>query len=134
MFKSLFSLSAAALLLAACSDTTLGTRSFQEALDPFPIPGAPVSLGELSLPPIKFPLDLRNQEGYSALSVITSVHVRSATFAISPNTDDPSLDQFADNNPDNFDFLSSLVLSLEATIGGTPVSYTHLTLPTILLV
>ena len=118
MFRSLISISLAGLLLSACSDTTLGTRSFVETLDPIVIPGAPVSLGALSLPDLKFPLDLRNQEGYSALSIVTSVNIRSATFTISPDTDDPSLDQFADNNPDNFDFLSGVTLSLEATING----------------
>lgn len=119
MFKSLLSLSVAALLLAACSDTTLGTKSFEESLDQIVIPGAPISFGELTLPPMNFPLDLRNQEGYSSLSIVTSVNVRSASFTVSPDTDDPALDLFADNNPDNFDFLSGIVLSLQATIDGT---------------
>ena len=118
MVKSLLALSVASLLLVSCSDTTLGSRSFEESLDQIVIPGAPVNIGALTLPDIKFPLDLRNQEGYSALSVITSVHVRYATFTVSSSSDDPSRDQFADNNPDNFDFLSSVVLSLEATIDG----------------
>jgi hypothetical protein len=119
MSRSLISISLAGLLLAACSDTTLGTRSFEESLDQIVIPGAPVSLGALSLPEFKFPLDLSDQEGYSALDFITSVNVRSATFTISPATDDALLDQFADNNPDNFDFLSSVTLSLEATVDGS---------------
>jgi len=106
-------------VLSACSDTTLGTKSFEESLDQLVIPGAPVNVGTLSLPDVAFPLDLRNQEGYSALSIVTSVHVRSATFTISPDTDDPARDQFADNNPDNFDFLSGVVLSLRATVNGS---------------
>lgn len=118
-YKSLLSLSAAGLLLVACSDTTLGTKSFEEALDQIIIPGLPVSLGALALPPIKFPLDLKDQEGYSSLDIVTSVNLRSATFTVSPDTDDPALDEFADNNPDNFDFLSGLILSLEATVDGT---------------
>ncbi len=119
LVKSLLSLSIASLLLAACSDTTLGTKSFEESLDQIRIPGAPVNFGALSLPELEFPLDLRNQEGYSSLSIVTSVKVRSATFTVSPVTDDPALDPFADNNPDNFDFLSSVTLSLKATIDGT---------------
>lgn len=119
MIKSLLSLSVAGLLLAACSDTTLGTKSFEESLDQIIIPGAPISLGALTLPELKFPLDLRDQEGYSSLSIVTSVHVRSATFTVSPSTDDPALDRFADNNPDNFDFLSGIILSLQATVNGT---------------
>ncbi len=118
MVKTLLSISLAGLLLVGCSDTTLGTKSFTESLDQIVIPGGPVSIGELTLEDIPFPLDLRDQEGYSALSVITSVHVRSATFTISVNTDVPTLDPFADNNPDNFDFLSGVVLTLTATIDG----------------
>lgn len=119
MLKSLLSLSVAGLLLTACSDTALGTKSFEESLDQIIIPGAPISLGALSLPPLSFPLNLRNQEGYSALSIVTSVKVKSASFTVSPDTDNSALDRFADNNPDNFDFLSSIVLSLQATIDGT---------------
>lgn len=118
MVKSLLAIITAGLSLAACSDTTLGTRSFEESLDQIIIPGAPINVGALALPDLKFPLDLRNQEGYSSLSIVTSVNVRTATFTISATTDDPALDQFADNNPDNFDFLSNVILSLEATIGG----------------
>jgi len=118
MVKSLLSLSLASFLLASCSDTTLGSKSFDEALDQIIIPGAPVNIGALTVPDQRFSLDLRNQEGYSALSVITSVNMRAATFTVSPATDDPSLDPFADNNPDNFDFLTNVVISLEATIDG----------------
>lgn len=119
MFKSLLCVSAASLLLVGCSDTSLGSKSFTESLDPLIIPGAPISFGELTLPDIKFPLDLQDQEGYESLDIVTSVKVQSAIFTISSDTDDPNLDQFADNNADNFDFLSSIVLSLEATIDGT---------------
>lgn len=118
MFKSVLFLSIASLVISACSDTTLGSKSFEESLDQISIPGAPISLGTLTLPEITFPLDLQEQEGYSSLDVVTSVNVRSATFTVSPETDNPSLDRFADNNPDNFDFLSSLKLSLRATING----------------
>lgn len=117
-FRSLLSLSAACLLLTACNDTTLGTKSFEESLDPITIPGAPINIAELTLPEIKFQLDLKDQPGYSSLDIVTSVHVRSATFTVSPESDNPEKDRFADNNPDNFDFLSSITVSLEATING----------------
>ena len=129
MSKSLLLLSAACLLLSSCNDTTLGSRSFEETLDQIIIPGAPIDIGALALPEIKFPLDLKDQPGYSSLDIVTSVHVRSATFATSPDTDSPALDQFADNNPDNFDFLSSIVLSLQATINGTVATQQVASLP-----
>ncbi len=129
MFKSILSVSAVCLLLTSCTDTTLGTKSFEESLDPIIIPGAPVNIGTLTLPALSFPLDLRDQQGYSSLDIVTSVHVRSATFTISPETDDPAKDQFADNNPDNFDFLSGLTLSLQATIDGASVIQQVASLP-----
>ena len=119
MYKSLQIILVSCLALTACSDTTLGTKSFEETLDPIRIPGAPVSFGALTLPDISFPLDLKDQEGYELLDNVTAVHVRSASFSISPNTDDPELDPFADNNPDDFDFIGSMVLSLRATLNGT---------------
>jgi len=117
------------LLLTACTDTTLGTKAFEETLDPIIIPGAPISLGILELPELKFPLNLREQEGYRSLDNVTSVHIRSATFTVNPETDSPELDQFADNNPDNFDFLGSITLSLRATFGGASQTIQVASLP-----
>ena len=119
MYKSALSLLASFIVLSACTDTTLGTKSFQETLDPISIPGAPISLGALSVPELIFPLDLKDQDGYELLDNVTAVHARSASFNISPDSDSPDLDQFADNSPDNFDFISSMVLSLRATLNGT---------------
>lgn len=129
MYKSLFLLLASGLLLSACNDTTLGTKSFEETLDPITIPGAPVSIGELELPELTFPLNLSEQEGYKLLDNVTSVHARSATLSVSPETDNPELDQFADNNPDNFDFLSSITLALRATLNGTSQTVQVASLP-----
>lgn len=134
MFKSpltlsTLSLATVCLLLTACTDTTLGTKSFEETLDPITIPGFPLSFGELELPAISFPLDLKDQPGYSSLNIVTSVHVRSASLTISPESDSPDLDQFADNNPDNFDFLSSGVLSLRATVSGAVATVQVASLP-----
>jgi len=129
LLKSKLAVITTAVLLSACDDTTLGTRSFEETLDEIIIPGAPVSLGTLTLPEIKFPLDLKDQQGYSSLDFVTSVNVRSATFTISPRTDNPNVDQFADNSPDNFDFLGGLSLSLIATVNGTSQTVRVASLP-----
>ncbi len=118
MRKFLPMVMASGLVIAACDDTTLGTRSFEQSLDPITVPGAPVSFGLLSLPEITFPLDLQDQEGYQFLDNVTEVNARSATISVSPNSDNLQLDQFADNNPDNFDFLASMTLSLRATLNG----------------
>ncbi len=128
-FVSISALSAVCVLLTACTDTTLGTRSFEESLDPIVIPGFPLSFGELDVPALSFPLDLKDQPGYSSLNIVTSVHVRSASFTISQETDNPEQDPFADNNPDNFDFLSSGELSLRATIDGATATIRVASLP-----
>jgi len=129
MRKSLLMVLACGSVLSACSDTTLGTKSFVEKIDPISVPGGPVSLGLLSLPEISFPLELRDQDGYELLENVTSVNVRSATMSVSPDSDSPQLDQFADNNPDNFDFLSSMTLSLRATFDGVQQSIQVASLP-----
>ncbi len=129
MRKSLPVLLASGLAISACTDTTLGTKSFEETLDPISVPGAPVSFGLLSLPEISFPLDLKDQDGYQFLDNITSVNARSATIRVSPDSDNPQLDQFADNNPDNFDFLSSMTLSLRATLNGSSQTIQVASLP-----
>jgi len=134
MNKTLVSLSLISILLtsmlaSSCSDTTLGTKSFTETLDQLTIPGAPVNFGNLDLPELNFPLDLKDQEGYSSLDIVTSVNVRSASFTISEESDNPELDRFSDNNPDNFDFLNSLTLSLVATIDGRKQTVQVATLP-----
>ena len=129
MVKSALSLLASCLVLSACSNTTLGTKSFEEKLDPISIPGAPISLGQLTLPEMSFPLDLREQDGYELLDFVTGVRIRSASLRINPDSDSSEFDQIADNNPDNFDFISSIVLSLRATINGTSQTIQVASLP-----
>ena len=106
------------LLISSCSDTTLATRSFNESLDELSIPGSPIALAG-TLPPIDVPLNLREQDGYSSLDFVTSVNIRNITFNISPQSENPNSDPFEDGNPDNFDFLSSLSLSMVGTVNGT---------------
>ena len=74
-------------------------------------------------------MDLKDQDGYELLDNVTGVRARSASFSISPDSDSPDLDQFADNNPDNFDFIGSMVLSLRATVDGTSQTIQVATLP-----
>ena len=106
------------LLVSACSDTTLATRSFNESLQALNIPGSPIALAG-TLPPIDVPLNLRDQEDFSSLDFVTSVNIRNITFNIIPESENPNSDPFEDGNPDNFDFISGLSLSMVATINGT---------------
>ena len=52
------------------------------------------------------------------LDFVTSIKIRNIVFEIAPDSDDPGVDLFADGNPDTFDFVSSLSISLSATIDG----------------
>ena len=115
-------LSFAALCCASvfgCSDTTLGSRSFEETLGPETIPGAFIQI-PLNIPDLRFPINLTEQPGYDEddLDFVTSVKIRTVEFQIAPDSEDPERDPFRDGNPDTFDFLSSLRISLAATIDG----------------
>ena len=108
---------AIALLSSACSDTTLGTRSFEEALPTVTIPGGDIQLG-LNNFAIPVRLNLATQDAYADgdFDFVSSVKVLSLTL----NIDDSSeSDQREDGNLDDFDFLSGLQVSLRANINGT---------------
>lgn len=105
--------------IVACSDTTVGTRSFEET-ESFTIPGLPFSIGQVTLPPIGIPIDLAQQEAYNEgdFDFITSVKVRDIVFDIAPSSNDTTSDPLEDGNLDSFEFVSGLVLALQATIDG----------------
>jgi len=105
--------------LLGCSDTTLGSRSFEETVGPETIPGAFVQI-PLAISDFVFPINLTEQPGYDEddLDFVTSIRIRNIVFEIAPDSDDPGVDLFPDGNPDTFDFVSSLSISLSATIDG----------------
>lgn len=125
-FNTTLTRSAAALALgasvAACSDTTVGTRSFDEVKS-FTVPniGGSIATGlTLSLPDIPIAIDLAEQEAYADgdFDFVTSVRVREIVFTIAPDSADPLFDRIEDGNPDSFEFVSGLNISLSADVGG----------------
>lgn len=105
--------------LLGCSDTTLGSKSFEETLGPETIPGAFIQI-PLNIPDFRFPINLTEQPGYDEddLDFVTSIRIRNIDFEIAADSDDPARDPFRDGNPDTFEFLSSLSISLAANIDG----------------
>lgn len=109
--------------IVACSDTTVGTRSFEEA-ESFLIPNPAGSIAAgIILPALELsiPIDLAEQEAYSDgdFDYITSVKVRDIVFEIASDSQDPAVDTVEDGNLDSFEFVSGLSLSLSADVGGT---------------
>ena len=123
--KPLLSLNAIAMacLLSSCSDTTLGTKSFEET-ESFKIPfiPSPIPLSGITLPTIGIDIGLAAQEAYQDgdFDFVTSVNLSSITFEISPGSNDPAIDTNEDGNLDSFEFVSALEISMRAD-GGEPV-------------
>jgi len=105
--------------LLACSDTTVGSRSFEESRN-FDIPGLPLAI-PLTFDDIPIPVNLADQPGYSDgdFDFVTSVRVRELIFEIAPESNDPANDVLEDGNLDSFEFVSSLNISLRAVVDGS---------------
>jgi len=117
-YRSIFRLTGTGLcclaLLGCSGDTTLGSKSFEETIGPLTIRGASFVQLPLDIPDFRFPLNLTEQPGYDEddLDFATSVKIRDIIFRIDADSTNPAVDQFEDGNPDTFEFLSSLNLSL----------------------
>jgi len=122
----------ASATLAGCSDTTVGTKSFQES-EVFTIPGVPlnIALPQITLDDIPWPINIADQPAYqdANFDFLTSIHVRDLVFEITPESSQLASDPNEDGSPDSFDFVSDLKFSLRATIDGTPTEVEIADLP-----
>jgi hypothetical protein len=104
----------------ACSDTTLTRFNVDERLEETTVQGVgfgnvlPLTLSELNA-------DIEQQESYGQedFDYVTEIRMTSLSLAIVEASDDPDRDSFEDGNEDNFDFVESLNLYIQANIGGT---------------
>jgi hypothetical protein len=104
----------------ACSDTTLTRFNVDERLEETTVQGVgfgnvlPLTLSELNA-------DIEQQESYGQedFDYVTEIRMTSLSLAIVEASDDPVRDSFEDGNEDNFDFVESLNLYIQANIGGT---------------
>jgi len=108
------------LALSGCDGSTLGRVSVEEPLEPpIRVPGAPLS-GALPLTLGVFALDVQSTEGYASeeADFVTEVRIRALELVIDPSSEDASTDQFENGMPDDFGFLSSIDLFIEAEFDG----------------
>ncbi len=116
--------------LVACSDTTVATRSFEET-ESFTVPGGILTGFPLALDNIPIPVNLAEQDGYDEgdFDFVTSVRVRDIVFEIAPESNDAGVDTVEDGNPDSFEFVSSLSMSLRAMVDGVETNVPIADLP-----
>lgn len=108
---------------SGCSDTTLGYFSVDETIPESTIQGIGLSQ-TLPLTLATIPMDVTSQDAYQRedFDFLTEVKLRSLTFSISDKSDMSEHDTFEDGNEDNFDFVSSLEIAIQADINGEPRS------------
>jgi len=100
-------------VLAACSDTTLGTKSFDETLPSITIPGLPIQLALSGSIPI--PLTAEAQSVADDTQFVTFAKLRSLSLNIVDTSD---FDVNEDGAMDSFDFLTSMQVFVNAQING----------------
>jgi hypothetical protein len=112
-------LSALAVIASGCSDTTLTRFNVDETLGETTVQGVgfgnilPLTFSELDA-------DIEQQESYGQedFDYVTEIKMTELTLSIVDASDDPERDSFEDGNEDNFDFLESMTLYIQASIGG----------------
>ncbi|MEM7259666.1 MAG: hypothetical protein AAF404_20010 [Pseudomonadota bacterium] len=105
--------------LTGCSDVTLGHFSVDEEIPESTVQGIGLSQ-TLPLTFATFPMDVTSQAAYQQedFDYLTEVSLRRLVLSIDNKSDMPEHDAFEDGNDDNFDFLSSLEISVEAVLDG----------------
>ena len=115
MISPLKTASAAGLffVLAACSDTTLGTKSFDETLPTTTIPGFPLQIALSGSIPV--PLTAEAQSVADDTEFVTFATLRSLSLNILDSSESDAND---DGAMDTFDFLTSMQVFVNAEING----------------
>jgi len=122
---------ALAFVASGCSDTTLGSKSFEEETT-FDIPTiGGISGITITLPDIAIPVNLANLPGYEQddLNYVTGVKIRSIVFEIGPDSSDATYDSIEDGNLDSFEFVSELKIGLAGEVGGQAAQVDVASLP-----
>lgn len=107
------------LIPIACSDSSIGSFSVDESLGETRVQGVgfvnilPLTLSELNL-------NIEEQEAYEAedFDFVTKIRMKELSLSVTDSSDDPEIDSFEDGNEDNFDFIESMNLYIQASIDG----------------
>ena len=105
--------------LMACSDTTLTRFNVDEQLDETRVEGVgfvnilPLTLSELDA-------NVEDQESFARedYDYVTEIVMKSLALRITDTSDNPDRDSFEDGNEDNFDFVESMKLYIQALLNG----------------
>ena len=105
--------------LSGCSGTTLGHFDTDESLPESRVEGSAIA----SILPAFFPalaLDVESSESFESeeFDFLTSIQLESLTLEITESSTDQSEDSLEDGNADNFNFLSSIEIFIQAEIDG----------------
>lgn len=107
------------LAVAGCSDSTLGRFSVDEPLPLTRVPGAGIG-GVLPLTLSAFALDVTSSDAYAQqdFDFVTEITLPAVTLFIDDSSEDAETDRLENGMPDDFSFLSSIDLHIEASIEG----------------
>lgn len=110
---------AVAATLASCSGTTLGRFSVEEPLPPSRVAGLGLA-SSLPLTLSAFALDVTASDAYAQedFDYVTEIRIPTIELVIDDSSEDARSDRIEDGMPDDFSFLSSIELFIEASIDG----------------
>ena len=117
--RSIALLAALSLSLSACEGTTLGHFDVDESLPESRIEGSAVAVVlPLLLPAM--PLDISTSEVFQQeeFDFLTSIQLDALTLNITESSSDDTVDTLEDGNLDNFDFISSMDIYIQAEFDG----------------
>jgi len=110
---------ALSLTVSACEDSTLGHFDIDEPIPATRIEGSTLpALLPAVLPPIT--LDVKSSESFQQqeYDYLTSVQLDALSLSITESSTDNSVDGSEDGMADNFDFLASVEIYIQATFDG----------------
>lgn len=115
--QALLATTVVALALAGCEGTTLGHFDVDEPLPETRVEGrAAVSFLPVLLPPISMDVSSSQEFQQQEYDYLTSIQVDSLTLAVTESSTQSSVDSLEDGVDDNFDFLSSVEIYIQAEI------------------
>ncbi len=105
--------------LSACSDTTIGRFSVNEDLPENQVEGGGfVTLLPAELAPFNLAIKASEEFNSEQYDYLTYIRLSSLSFNITDSSEDADEDVAENGVPDDFDFLASVALYIEATIEG----------------
>ncbi|ASJ73740.1 hypothetical protein [Granulosicoccus antarcticus] len=107
-------------VLSACDNTTIGSFTVDEDLPETRVEGGGfVTILPAELAPFNLNIEASEEFGAEQYDYLTYIKLSSLSFSITASSEDADEDVAENGMPDDFDFLSSIALYIEASIDGT---------------